>query len=230
RPTSESLGLLRSRRRMRRPRFQILIEKLRARRVGGQPATVQQKIMNLIGEDQFLNWNVLPTKRCCQLDSLKKRYFRIVISLDQQHRRVPGLYGGEWRRFPRKTPAGVGIGRSIGNGKILRIIDVPVMHSGHVDPGGIQIRGTGQGKGSQKTTPASAPNANVGRFYIAAALQIESRSLDITELTGASCAVMKGFAKIQPITDSTAIVDGKHNVSLTGQVLVHGVGVGVIAH
>src|SRR5437773_10320987 len=104
------------------------------------------------------------------------------------------------------------------------------MHAVKVDTRGEQIRSACQPERRQKSTIGPAPQPDARRVDIGTVPQVEAGAFDIVELARSRCAIVESLAEIEPITNTAAIVNGKHDESLAGQVLVHGVSVAVVVH
>src|ERR1051325_4483443 len=72
--------------------IELPAKKLRRRPVPSHPILPQQKIMDLIREDELLKFHVLPAQSLHQVGGLSERNIAVIIAMDQQHRRAPLPY------------------------------------------------------------------------------------------------------------------------------------------
>jgi hypothetical protein len=60
-----------------------------------QPALVRQKIVDLVGKDQLLQQHLLLAQVLHQVNALVERHITVVVAMNDQHRRTPGLDMGD---------------------------------------------------------------------------------------------------------------------------------------
>src|SRR5579872_7236609 len=94
--------------------FQLAIEEVGAERVGGDPVAPEQEAVDFVGEDVLLEGRALSAKSCGEADGVGELHVAVVVALDQQDGRTPGLYRRHRGRF--KGDAG---GVLIGVGVVL---------------------------------------------------------------------------------------------------------------
>ena len=97
------------------------------------------------------------------------------------------------------------------------------------DAGGEEVGSACQAEGRQVAAVGAAPEADPLRVYVGAVFEIKPGAEHIVELAAARSAVVQSFAKFHAIADAASIVDRQDDEALAGQVLVHRVGVVVVA-
>src|SRR5580704_7748158 len=143
---------------------------------------MQKKAMNLIGEDQLLEWNALLSERPGERHGLRKGDITIVVALDEQDRRAPGSNGGHGRRLPgRFHGLRVGI-------RVMRRPPVcgplPLMNSVHVHARGEDIGGAGKSQCREITSVASSPCADLCRVDVGSAAEVVSSAKNVVVFAG----------------------------------------------
>jgi hypothetical protein len=64
----------------------MLIEKVCAGMISAQPILMPQKVVNLIGEDQFFKVNPVASQAAHEIHCLGKLNIPIVVTVNQEHR------------------------------------------------------------------------------------------------------------------------------------------------
>src|SRR4029077_17113545 len=81
---------------------QLPLKELRTGLISAHPALPQQQIMDLIGKDELLKLDILPSQPLHQVNSLLERHVAIVITVNKQHWRPPSRHRRHWRRIKRQ--------------------------------------------------------------------------------------------------------------------------------
>lgn len=72
--------------RARRALFpEVLIEEIRGGVIGGEPGAMPQEIVNLVGEDELLEFHLLFPQRLHQADHFREGHVPVIIPLHEQH-------------------------------------------------------------------------------------------------------------------------------------------------
>src|SRR5437879_1263757 len=87
-----STPLLASRRRRRSP--QPPVEELDGRVIRAEPVRVREEVVHFVGEHELLDRDALLAERRRELDRLAELYVAVVVPVDQEHGRTPGLHRG----------------------------------------------------------------------------------------------------------------------------------------
>ncbi len=64
--------------------------------VSRQPGPLEQEVMDLIGENNLLKWDIIRPEALHQIHHLTERHVAVVITLDKKHRGFPRGDGGHW--------------------------------------------------------------------------------------------------------------------------------------
>ena len=115
------------------------IEKVRRRFVAADPVLMSQEVVHFVGQHELLDFDLPFPQLDDQVDRLDERHVAVVVSMDQQHRRLPGVDGGERRRAEGAArEVGVVVNAVIGHERADAL--VPVVHAVEVHAGGEQVR------------------------------------------------------------------------------------------
>ena len=63
--------------------------------IGSQPVAMQQKIVDFVWENQLLNFYVLGAQASDRVNGLRKNHVAIVVAMNEEHRRAPGIHGSD---------------------------------------------------------------------------------------------------------------------------------------
>src|SRR5260370_15836534 len=80
----------------------MAVEEIARRMVGRKPILVQQKIVYVIGENQLFDLDALLAEACDEIHRLGEVDVAVVVPVNEQDRRLPGVHGGYPRRFIRE--------------------------------------------------------------------------------------------------------------------------------
>ncbi len=69
---------------------ELALQKLGRRLKGSHPGAVSQESVDLIGKNQLLEVNSLPSQGRRQIDRLAEGDIAVIVSVDQKNRRSPG--------------------------------------------------------------------------------------------------------------------------------------------
>src|SRR5512138_1600186 len=111
---------------------ELLLEKVLGCRISADPVPPKQKIVDFIGENKFLDMNVLGPQALQQIHSLRKRHVAVVVAVNEKNRRTPGLD----RRIGRGFESG--LQRSLQIGSVFwKLLEEtrPVVNAVQIDPG-----------------------------------------------------------------------------------------------
>src|SRR5690242_13243283 len=101
--------------------------------IGGKPVAMQKKIVNLVGEDELLDFDALLAKARGEVHGLREIHVAIVVAVDEKDRRLPGVHSSDRRRVMSQF---VQISRDI---LAVPIIGGPIMHAVKIDASGEEI-------------------------------------------------------------------------------------------
>jgi hypothetical protein len=106
---------------------------------------VQQEIVDLVGEDQLLHFDLLLAQRVGQHHGLAELYVAVVVPLDQQHRRASASDISQRRRFERHSIVGLGRGDAELSDPIVHAVEIDagaeeIGSASHLEPMGLQMR------------------------------------------------------------------------------------------
>src|SRR5919201_2494226 len=97
---------------------------------------MQQEIMDLVGEYQLFEGDVALSERLDQLHRLVEIHIAVVVSVDEQDRRSPGIHGRDRGGFAGDAYR---LGRS-GGTEVEAAEHRPVVNTMDIDTGGEQVR------------------------------------------------------------------------------------------
>lgn len=137
-----------------------------------------EKIMDLIGKDQLLEGDALGPQSLGQIHALSKGDVAVVVSVDQQHGRPPGLDRGHRRGLEREARQVLALLGLVGRLEV-RDDPVPVVDSVEVHAGSEEARRAREPECRQVTAVRPAPQADPVRGDIRAAAQIEPGAFDV---------------------------------------------------
>ena len=196
--------------------------------IAAQPGGMPQETVDLVGQDELLEIHALLAERIRHRDRLAEIHIAIVVAVNQQHRRAPRTHARHRRRFERRAAASSRAPPAEFAAAMATC--TPIVDAVEIHAGGKQARSARQPERRQVAAVRPAPQADPRRVDVGARAQIESRALHVVKLTGAARAIIDRLAEVEPVADAAAIVDGEHDVSLAGQVLIHRVRIVVVVH
>src|SRR5215469_13647500 len=62
-----------------------------------QPGSMAEEFVDFVGNDELFQIDVLAAKRGNQVDRHGEIDVAVIVAVDEQHRRAPGAYAGNWR-------------------------------------------------------------------------------------------------------------------------------------
>ena len=157
----------------------------------------------------------------------------VVVAVDEQHRRRPVIDVGHRRRVPRDDKGFGAVALLEASLEVLQLVrDVgrPVVDAVQVHARLEQVRVAREAERRQQPAVRTAPDADPRRVHARGLLQETTARHDILVLGRPGRAGMLGVLEVVAVTDSQAVVDRQHDEAVRGQVLVHRVGVAVVAH
>ena len=198
--------------------------------VGGEPILVEQEAVEFVGEDEFLDGDVVGAQGFGEDRGLGVGDVGVVVAVDQEDGRTPAVDGGDGG-----TGAGLGgDGVHLGEGALLPVggvvFEVPVVNAVEVDAGGEEVGVAREGEGGEIAAVAAAPYADAFGVDAGKGAKIFCGGEDVVVLGATVGAGVLALAEVEAIADAAAVVDGEHDEALGGEVLIHRVGVGVVAH
>src|SRR3984893_5923290 len=203
---------------------QVPVEEIASGMIAGEPIAMEEKIVDVVGEDQLFDGDTAGAEAGDKVHGLREVNVAVVVAVDEQHGRPPGVHGGDRGRFVRE------LGELGGNILSVPVVRRPIVDAMEVDAGGEDVRVAAQTQGGEITAVAATPEAHPCGIDVRAALQIFSGGNDVLVFSGAAAGAAWGFAEGAAVADSAAVVYREHHVSAAGQVLIHGVGVRVVVH
>src|SRR5262249_50085585 len=151
--------------------------------------------------------------------ALREGHLRVVVAVNHQHGRAPGLDRGDRRGLPGQFRHFGTFEHVVGRLEIADD-DVPVVHAVDVHAGGEQVRGAGQAERGQVAAVRAAPQPAAVRIDVGPLSQVAGGPDHVVELTGASGAVGGGLAEVEAVADAAAVVERQHHEAAQRQVLV----------
>jgi len=186
--------------------------------------------VEFVGEDELLDGNAMGAQGFGEGGGLGVGDVRVVIAVDQEDGRPPVVDGSD-------GAAGAGFGRDgvhLGEGALFPVggvvFEVPVVDAVEVDTGGEEVGVAREGEGGEIATVAAAPYADTFGVDAGERAKIVCGGENVVVLGAAVRAGIFALAEVEAVAYAAAVVDGKHDEALGREVLVHGVGVGVVAH
>ena len=76
----------------------MAVKKIAGRMVSSQPIAVQKKSVHVVGKNQLFDFHVFRPQPRHQIDGLREVHIAIVVAVNEEHRRTPGIYVGDRRR------------------------------------------------------------------------------------------------------------------------------------
>jgi hypothetical protein len=74
----------------------------------------------------------------------------------------------------------------------------------------------------------TAPQADTIRVDVRSLLEVQPGAEGVLELAGPARSILQRLSEFQSVPDAAPVVDGEHDVALTGEVLVEGIRVVVV--
>jgi hypothetical protein len=191
---------------------------------------VQEEAVDLIGKDELLHRDVTGAEGVGQGGGLGVGYVGVVVAVDKKNGRRPVGQVGEWGAGKSFGSEGVllGVGTALPVAGV--IFEVPVVNAVEVDAGGEEVGVAGEGEGGEIASVTASPDADAGGVDVRARAKILCGGQDIVVLFAAIGAGVNALAEVDAISDAAAVVDRKDDEAARAEVLVHGVGVGVVVH
>src|ERR1700739_807226 len=177
---------------------------------------MQQKIVNLIRENELFDMHVTFAKAGDKVNGLREVYVAIVVAMNKEHRRFPGVNGSDGRRLVREFSK---LRRNI---LAVPVVGGPIVYSVEIDTSGKKVRVAREPQSSEVAPVTATPQANVRGVYAGARLQIFGSGDDVLILAGSASSAAGRFAEPAAVADSAAIVYRQHHVAAACEVLVHG--------
>ena len=190
--------------------------------------------MEFVGEDEFFDGDVAGAEGVGEHGGLGVGDFGVVVAVDEEDGRAPFGYIGHGR-------TGVGGGRDffLGFERRPRAVEPirpcvvfagPLVDAVEVDAGGEEVGVAGEGERGEVAAVASAPDADVGGVDVGTRAEVSGGGEDVVVFGCAVRAAVLALAEVEAVADAAAVVDAEDDVAARGEVLVHGVGVGVVVH
>src|SRR5690242_6396665 len=114
-------------------RFQTAVEKVGCRVIGSQPVTVQKKIVNLVWENELLDFDALLAKAGGEINGLCEIDVAIIVAMDEEDRGLPGVHRSDGRRIVSKL---VQIRRDV---LAVPVVGGPIVHTVKINTSGEEI-------------------------------------------------------------------------------------------
>ena len=109
------------------------IEEIARRVIRREPSPVQKKIMNLVRENQLIEGHALFAQRLGQVDHLGEGDVAIIVAVNEEDGRFPGVDGGDWGRLVREFGE---LGRNI---FAVPVIGGPIVDAVEINAGGEDV-------------------------------------------------------------------------------------------
>src|SRR5665213_747062 len=213
------------------PWVQRSIEEVGGGLVGGEPVLVEQEAVDFVGEDEFFDVDVAGAEGVGEHGGLGVGDFGVVVAVYEEHGRLPLGYIGHWRRSVGNGGdfflRGEGAAEPVGGGVVFA---GPLVDAVEVDAGGEEVGVASEGERGEVAAIASTPYADVGDVDVGAGAEVGDGAENVVVFGCAVRAAVLALAEVQAVADASAVVDAQYDVAAGREVLVHGVGVGVIVH
>src|SRR6266403_5166281 len=110
------------------------IKKIAGRMIRLEPRTMQQKIVNLVRENKLFDVHVALAKARGEVHGLREVHIAIVVAMNKEHRRFPGVNGSDGRRVVRE------FGELRRNIFAVPVVSGPIVHAVQIDASGEEVR------------------------------------------------------------------------------------------
>src|SRR5665213_649704 len=214
--------------------LQRSIEEVGGGLVGGEPVLVEQEAVDFVGEDEFFDVDVAGAEGVGEHGGLGVGDLGVVVAVDEEDRRLPLGDVRHWRTcvgqcgdFFLSFECGAGAVEPI---RPCVIFAGPLVDAVEVDAGSEEVGVAGEGERGEVAAVASSPDADVGGVDVGARAEVGDGDEDVVVFGCAVRSAMLALAEVEAVADASAIVDTEDDVAARRQVLVHGVGVGVVVH
>src|SRR6266404_249723 len=167
-----------------------------------EPRTMQQKIVDLVRENELFDVHVALAKARGEVHGLREVHIAIVVAMNKKHWRFPGVNVGHGRRVVGEFGE---LGRNI---FAVPIVGGPIVHTMQIDTGGEEVRITRQAQRGEEAAVTAAPETDSRLGYVSARLQKFCRGDDILIFAGTASGAAGSFAEGAPVADAAAIVHG----------------------
>ena len=209
--------------------LQILLEKPAHGADGCDPVAPEKGIVDIVGQDEFFDLDLLFPKAAREIDGLVEVYRAIVIAVDEQDGRFPGGDGRDRRRFEGDLQRllHVRLGQAVaddGTSQLSRIHGVQaIVDAVDIDAGRKNIRIPPKRERRQITPERRAPDADTIRIHIRAALQIASGRQNVSILgSAARPRVIRELERLA-VADAQPVIHGEYDEPAVHQILVRAV-------
>src|SRR6266446_2278073 len=149
------------------------VKKIAGRVICLEPRTMQQKIVNLVRENKLFDVHVALAKARGEVHGLREVHITIIVAMNKEHRRFPGVNGGDGRRVVGE------LGELRRNIFAVPIVGGPIMHAMQIDTSGEEVRIARQAQRGEVAAVTAAPETDSRRDYVSARLQIVYGEYDV---------------------------------------------------
>src|SRR5215831_13464896 len=192
--------------------------------IGGQPVAVQKKIVNLVGEDQLLDFDALVAKAGGEVHGLREIDVAIIVAVNEEDGRLPGINGGDRRRVVRQFRQ---VGRNV---LAIPVVGGPIVHAVKIHAGSKEIRVAPQAECSEIAAVASTPEADALGVNVCAGLQEFSCGDHVLIFRRATSGAARSFTERAAIANTAAVIERENDIAAASEILVHGVGIRVVVY
>src|SRR5262245_10786101 len=207
--------------------LEVFVEKLRRRVVNLQPVTVQQEVMNLVGEDDHFVRDFQLAQPPRQIHSLREGHVAVVVTVNQQHRRAPFFDRADGRRFKGDLDR---VAVAVFDPVRARNSQRPIVTAVQVNPGGEEVGVAGQTERRQKAAVTASPQSDPRLVNVATRTQVMRARDDVLIFRRAAPAAVLGLPKRPAVADAEAIIYRQHRIALARKILIEAVRVVVVVH
>src|SRR5580704_8832097 len=167
---------------------------------------MEEKIVDLVGEDELLDGDAACTEAGHQIDGLREVDVAVVVAMDEENRRFPGVDRADWRGIVGQFGE---FGRDV---FAVPIVGGPIVDAVEVHTCGEDVGVVRETHGGEEAAIAAAPEADAGRVDVGASLQEFSGGDYVAIFGGAAACASGGLAKGASVADAAAVVDGEDDI------------------
>ena len=150
---------------------------------------MQQKIVDLVRKNELFDVHIAFAKARDEVHGLREIHITIIVAMNKEHRRFPGVNGVDGRRVVGE------LGELRRNIFSVPIVSRPIVHAVEIDTGGEEVRIAREAQRGEVAAVTAAPETDSRGGYVSARLQIFCNRDDVLILAGTTSGAAWGFAE-----------------------------------
>ncbi len=168
---------------------------------------MNQRLVDVVWEDDHLVVDVARAQQLDEAGRLREGHVPVVVSVDEQDRRLPRVDGRDGRRL---------VGDVLGIEHVRVEVDAGEIDARHEDVGVARER-----LRRQEAAVGEAPDADALRIHVVAALQVRRAGHDVLVLGVAALPGVGRVPERPAVADAAPEIHRQDDVALRGEPLIH---------